>query len=160
MINRTPPRTTPLPLDSSAFVTLRLRALIVLLVISKPLWRATGNHAAFAGSESLGSVRAVTGQLPNNPTRGHPEPTGAKADPMRALYLLLAAGLVIGSFIPLAVYAKGTDPDGPTQAAIIALRTGAASLASSYGKAANSAQIMASYDDKLTGMSFKQVNTS
>jgi hypothetical protein len=78
---------------------------------------------------------------------------------MRPLYLLLAAGLVIGSFTPLAAYAKSADPDGPTQSAITALRAGAASLASSYGKAANSAQILSSYDDKLTGLSAKQFNT-
>lgn len=80
---------------------------------------------------------------------------------MQRSYILLAAVLLLASFVPIAAYAQGAPSiDGPTQSALTALRTNAAGMVASLSnnKGIRGDQVTASYDDKLTGMSGNQFN--
>ena len=79
----------------------------------------------------------------------------------RSHFLLLAV-LPLASLLPIAAYAQAApNLDGPTQTALTALRTNAAAMVASLSnnKGISSDQVTASYDDQLTDLSRKRMNS-
>jgi len=80
---------------------------------------------------------------------------------MKGILLLPTAVLVLASLAPLAASAQGASMDAPTQAALTALRTNAASMVASLSnnKGITGGQVTASYDDQLKDLSPQRSNT-
>jgi hypothetical protein len=77
-----------------------------------------------------------------------------------AYKILPVAILVLGSLAPIAAYAQGPSIDGPTQTALTALRTNAATMVASLSnhKGITGDQVTASYSDTLNDVSSQQFN--
>jgi hypothetical protein len=81
---------------------------------------------------------------------------------MTRLHFLFMAMLLLAGFVPVAAYAQASpNIDGPTQTALTALRANAAGMVASLSnnKGISGDQVTASYDDKLTDLSSKRMNT-
>jgi len=80
---------------------------------------------------------------------------------MRHRTVLPAVILVLVSLVPFAAYAQGPSMDGPTQAALTALRANAAGMVGSLSnnKGVSGDQVSASYDDQLKDLSSQRSNT-